>query len=69
MLDGEDAHPVVAGLAEREADEERSPGLPWIQLEALFGQDVQTLDLERVVAEGNDDSSPAMKWSRANVKQ
>ena len=69
VSDEGDAHPVVPDVAQTEEEEERSPGLPWIELEALFGQDAVALDLETVDAEGRGRSRPPMKWSRDNITQ
>ena len=64
-----DSHPAISALSAREAEDDQLSGLPWADLEALFGQDVQALGLEIVDGESDGDSHPAMKWSEDNIEK
>ena len=68
---GGQCSPLSTFVGEREADDDagQSPGLPLSELEALFGQDIQALNLETAEAEGDGDSLLSMKWSGDNIRK
>ena len=71
LADVEEHQPDASSPPENEdhLDGERPAGVPWSELESIFGQDVHSLSLETVVMEIDRGSYDGMKWNEENINK